>query len=214
MLETNSIQSDKNISNVLMTESSQDKLDGHSKRKIAETLLQESTNFSNDSNTKAQKAQEYLQAADALEKAADAVRIKADQLRKGELEKEDAVKQVAETAGSMIEMPIPKDATPELLKSIANSLEEKAKENRRMADDLLKDSENSKRIANQLQEQADMLSKKDMNLSDLQLKSVQAHNEGLNMVFKKLGVYKLDAEYKQQVAYAQRKEAEQAQRGI
>ena len=47
-----------------------------------------------------------------------------------------------------------------------------------------------------------------MNLSELQLKSGQAHNEGLNIVFKKLGINRLDAEYKEQVAYSQKKESE------
>ncbi len=210
----NSIQSDKNMSNVLTTESAQDKLEGNSKHKIADALLMESNKFSDSSNKQAQKAQEYLQAADALEQAATAVRARADQMRKGQIKEEEKTKKVVEVPGSGVQIPIPKDATPELLEKMAESLEAKAKENRRMADDLLKESEGSKRMANQLQEHADLISKKDMSVSDLQAKSMQAHNEGLNMVFKKLGVYKLDSEYKEQVAYSHQKESDKMQRGI
>lgn len=210
----NSVQSSNNLSTILAVDSAQDKLEGRSQKKIVEELLKESTSFSNDSKAKAEQAREYLSAADSLEKMADAVRVKAEQLRKNEIKKEEAVKEVVEVVGKELEVPIPKNATPELLEQIADSLEARAKEHRQMADDLLKQSEESKRMANQLEEQAKILIKKDMNLSDLELKSAQAHTEGLNLVFKKLGIYKLDAEYKEQVAYAHKKKAEQLERGI
>ncbi|KAF0190422.1 MAG: hypothetical protein FD167_6113, partial [bacterium] len=104
---TSGVQSSNNLSIVFATEGTQDKLEGNSKRKIGEELLKESTNFSNDSKAKAEQAQEYLASANALEKMADAVRAKAQELRNNEINKEEAVKDVDEIAGGKLEMPIP-----------------------------------------------------------------------------------------------------------
>lgn len=209
----NAIQNNKNTSAILATDGVQDKLESDSRRKVGEDLLKESTNYSDNSKAQADKAREYLAAADALEKMADAVRVKAEQLRNNEITKEKAVKEVVHVVGTVLQIPVPKNATPEMLENIAEELEAKAKENRRTADDLLKQSEESSRLAKQLKEQAEIITRKDMNLSDIHMKSAQAHNEGLNMVFKKLGIYRLDAEYKEQIAYSQKKAAEDPSRG-
>ena len=204
----NSAQNNNKVSAILQSDSDYDRLEGNSRKKIAEVLLKESTNYSNNSNAGAEEARQLLGDAEKLEKLAIAVRVKADQLRKKEIDgKDQTVNAVVNTAASLLEMPIPKNATPELLEKIASSLDEKAKDNRRKADELLKQSEESLRIAKQLEEQAGQISRKEMNLSDLDLKSAQAHNEGLNLVFKKLGIYRLDAEYKEQVAYSQKRAA-------
>ena len=190
--------------------------DSDSQKTVAQELLNESTNYSNDSNAKAGQARELLNAASTLESMAQAVRNRAEQLRNGEISKDKAVeeiKKVAQVNGQAIEVPIPKDATPEQLEAFAKALENQAQENRSKADDLLKESENSARIANQLKEQIGLLNKKDMNFSDLNLKSAAAHNEGLKMIFNKLGIFRLDQEYKDQVAYSEKKAQEAGFKG-
>ena len=57
----------------------------------------------------------------------------------------------------------------------------------------------------QLKEQVDLLQKKDMTVSELQFKSASAYNQGLLAVLKKLGIARLDAEYKEQIAYSEAK---------
>lgn len=209
----NTVHNNQQISAILTTDSAQNKLEGNSQKKIAEALLSESENYSLDSNQKKEQAQQYLMAADALEKMADAVRVKAEQLRNNEVNKDDVVKEVVEVVGVVLQMLVPKDATPELLDEIADSLEAKAKENRRMADDLLIHSEKSHELSVKLKEQANLISEKDMNISDLRLRSIVSHNEGLKMIFDKLGIFNLDAQYKEQVAYAERKSKEDLTRG-
>lgn len=210
----NNIDPTKQISAVLASDAASDKLESSSQKRIAETLLKESDGYLQDSSAKQQQAQAYLQAADALEKMAQAVRLKADQLKKGEVEKEDAVKEVEQVVGTALQMPVPKDATPEELEDIADALEEKAKENRIKADDLLKGSEESAKMSNQLKEQASMIAQNDGNISDLRLKSATSQNEGLKMIYDKLGIGKLDSEYKSQVAYSEKKAQEEAQKGV
>lgn len=206
----NSIKNDQSIASILATDSMQDRQEGNAQRNIAETLLKESENYSFDSNHKKEQARQFFIAADALEKMAEAVRKKASELKNNKINKEEAIKEVVEVVGTVLEMPIPKDATPELLDQIADALEEKAKENRRMANDLLIQSEKSLELSGKLKEQAHLISEKDMNLSDIRLKSALFHNEGLKMIFDKLGIFRLDAQYKEQVAYAERKSQEQA----
>ena len=209
----NSIDNNQKVSAILVSNSTDDKLESNSQKKIAEKLLGESSNYSNDSKAKSEQARALLSAADALEKLANAVRVYADQIKTKSTKKEESVKEVVQVPGQALEMPIPKDATPEQLKNIAKDLEDRAKENRRKADDLLIESEKSMGLAKQLKEHAGLIAKNDMKLSDVEWKSGQAHNEGLNMVFKKLGIYRLDAEYKEQVAYAQKRAAQDQLQG-
>lgn len=200
----------KRVNAMLAADTAQDKM--HSNQKIAERLLKESTNYSSDSDAKMQEAQKYLQAAQALEQLAQVVRQRAEELRRGEIDQEKAATTVA-SAAQVLQMPIPKDATPELLEEMANNLEEKAKENRRTADDLIKQAQESRRLAKQLEEQAHIIAKKDMVLSDVDMKTAVAHNEELRLVFIKLGIIKLDSQYKEQVAYGERKANQDLARG-
>lgn len=204
-------RNDKASATVIAADSVQSHLESDNKRKIADDLRSEATTFSSDSKAKAEQARKIQEEAAMLEQAARALRLKADQKKRNEKVNED---KAVEMAATILEITIPKDAPPEMLEELANRLESIAKDKRRQADDLLKQSEESERIAKQLQEHADMLSKKDMSLSDIQLKTAQAHNEGLNLVFKKLGIYKLDAQYKQQVAYSLEKDATDKARKI
>ena len=178
----------------------------NSNQNIAQVLLKESTNFLNDLQAKAQKAREYITVSDDLKKKAAAVRAKADMLRQEKLskeEKEKAVKEIINMLPDDLKLLVPSNASPEVLEKIAHELEERAKDFRTKADDLLKDSEQSGKLARQLQEQANMVNKKNLSFSDLHLKSASAHNQGLLLVLKKLGIAKLDAEYKQQIQSSQ-----------
>ena len=213
MNNLNAINNSQQAAQVLSSDSLDDKLEGNSQKKIAEALLNESENYSSDSNQKKELAHQYFLAANALEKMAEAVRIKADQLRNNEISKEKAVDEITEVAGVVLQMPVPKDATPELLDQIANTLEEKAKENKMKADEFLIQSERSFEMSKKLKEQAGIIGEKDISLSDIRLKSARFHNEGLKMVFDKLGIFQLDSEYKQQVAYAEKKAQEQGRLG-
>ncbi len=181
--------------------------DSDSSKRIANELLKESENYSNDSKEKASQAREYLHAADAFDAMATAVRHKANKLKNNELGNNkdpiEEVKAAMEVPGQVLEFPIPKNATPEELDSLADALENKAKENRRKADELLKQSEDSARLAKQLEEQISKLSKKGIGLSDLDAKLASGHSEGLNLVYKKLGINRLDNEYKDQIAASQ-----------
>ena len=175
----------------------------HSNQNLAQILLKESTNFLNDSQAKSEKAQEYIKVSDDLKKKAAAVRVKADSLRRQKLSGEEKAKIVKDIIGMLpddLKLLVPSNASPEVLDKIAHELEERAKEFRTKADDLLKDSEHSDKLAKQLKEQSNLINKKDFNISDLHLKSALAHNQGLLLVLKKLGIAKLDAEYKNQVA--------------
>ncbi len=177
-------------------------------KNLSQILLKESTNYLNDSQAKAEKAREYMDASKKLESMATAVRIKADKLRQKKLsekERTDAVKEVIDMLPDELKMLVPSNASPEVLDKIAHELESRAKDFRTRADDLLKDSETSDKLGKQLIEQANQVNKKDLNISDLHLKSGAAHNQGLLLVLKKLGIAKLDAEYKEQVAYSQSK---------
>lgn len=204
----------KTASAIIAGDSIQDKLESNQQRRIGETLLRESDNYSFDSNKKKEQAQSYLQAADALEKMAEAVRQKANQVKSGEVKKENALQEVEQVVGVALQMPVPQNATPEELEDIADALEEKAKENRMKADDLLKQSEELEKISKQLKEQANMIAGKDMNISDLRLKSALSHNEGLKKIYDKLGVHRLDEDYKSQVAYAEKRAQDEAQKGV
>ncbi len=179
-----------------------------SSRNLSQVLLRESNSYLNESQEKAEKAREYMEVSEDLIKKAAAVRAKASSLRQGKLSKEErigAVKEIIEMLPDNLKVLVPVNADPEVLDRIADELESRAKEFRTKADDLLKDSERSDKLAKQLIEQANMVSKKELKISDLYLKSASAHNEGLLLVLKKLGVAKLDAEYKEQIAYSQSK---------
>ena len=200
-----------NISNEIKDLNSVSAMDGtedllnksNSNKNLAQILLKESTNFLNDSQAKAQKAQEYIKVSDDLKKKAAAVRVKADSLRRQKLSEEEKAKIVKDIINMLpddLKLLVPSNASPEVLDKIAHELEERAKEFRTKADDLLKDSEHSDKLAKQLKEQSNLINKKDFNISDLHLKSASAHNQGLLLVLKKLGIAKLDAEYKNQVA--------------
>lgn len=202
----------KNEIRVMSVNSNQDKLDSHSNKKMAEELLQESSKYATDSNEKKEQAQKYLQVAQALEKMADAVRLKAQQLRSGEIAKDKAVEEVAAVVEAVLQMPVPKNATPELLEQIADELESRAKESRTKAEDLMKDSRKSLELSLEMQERAESIVQKELNLTDLNLKSIISRTEGLKMVFEKLGVFKLDSMYRQQVSDAQKKAHEKSQR--
>ena len=180
----------------------------NSNKNLSQILLKESTNYLNDSQAKAEQAHEYMKVSDDLKKMANSVRAKADKLRQGKLSEEEkakAVKEVINMLPDELKMLVPSNASPEVLDKIANELESRAKDFRTRADDLLKDSEQSGKVSKQLIEQANQVNKKELNISDLQLKSGVAHNQGLLLVLRKLGVAKLDAEYKEQVAYSQSK---------
>ena len=200
---------------VVAADSAQDRQESNTQQRVAEDLLKESTNYSNNSKAQAEEAQRYIQAANALEQAANLLRLKAEQMRKGEIEEERAIEEVKQAIGALGEeyqIPIPKDATPEILESMAKALEDRAKENRIKAEDLLIKSEENAKLAKQLQEQSELLSRKEMNLTDLQMKAAQAHNEGLRLVLTLLGIGQLDAEYKEQVVYSVKAEEEATRR--
>jgi ribosomal protein L17 len=201
-------QNNKNLSTVLAADSVKSDFQGSDQRKLGEDLIKESLKHAGDSQAQAEKARDYLNAADNLERMAKAVRSQAKRIKENDVKPEDAVKQISEVFGNQVQMPLPKDATPEQLESIADDLEAKAKENRRIADDLLKDSEHKEALSLKLKEQAMLMVKKETGADSLRMKSVTAHNEGLSMVFKKLGIYNVDMQYKEQVAYASRKASE------
>ncbi len=175
----------------------------NSNSNLAQILLKESTNYQNDSQAKAEKARDYIRVSDDLKKKAISVRVKADLLRQNKLGKEEkaqAVKEIINLLPDDLKLLVPSNASPEVLDKIADELEARASDFRRKADDLLKDSEGSDKLSKQLKEQANLLNKKDMKVSDLQLKSASAYNQGLLLVLKKLGIAKLDNEYRQQLA--------------
>jgi len=201
-------QNNKNLSTVLAADSVKTDFQGSDQRRLGEDLIKESLKHAGDSQAQAEKARDYLNAADNLERMAKAVRSQAKRIRENDVKPEDAVKHISEVFGNQVQMPLPKDATPEQLESIADDLEAKAKENRRIADDLLKDSEHKEQLSLKLKEQAMLVVKKETGADDLRMRSVTAHNEGLSMVFKKLGIYNVDMQFKEQVAYASRKASE------
>jgi len=202
---------DKAASAIIASDSVQSHLESDNKKKLADDLRSEATVFSNDSKSKAEQARKIQEEAAVLEQAARALRLKADQKKRNEEVDED---KAIEMAASVLGIVIPKDAPPEMLEELADRLEAIAKDKRRQADDLLQQSEESERIAKQLQDHADMFSKKELGSLDFQSKLAQAHNEGLGLVFKKLGIYKLDAQYKQQVAYSLEKDASDKTRNV
>ena len=170
---------------------------------IANILLKESKNYTSDSQAKFQKAQQYLQTSKDLEQLARAVRDKARTLKNKQASEEEKAKSMKEIISSLpqeLTIFVPPNSSPEVLERIADELMTKAKDFRTKADDLLKDSETSDKLGKQLREQAHLLDKKEISLSDLQFKAASAHNEGLLLTLKKLGIAKLDAEYKEQVS--------------
>lgn len=180
-------------------------------RQIAENLLKESASCLMGSNEKREQAQQYLQAADALEKMAEAVRQKAQKVRNGELDKDQAVEEVSAVIQGVLEFPLSKDMPPNVLDEIADRLDDQARKNRIIADDLLQDAESLDSKSVKLKEQAEKVIQKDMSFfSDLGMKSIVSRNEGLKFVYEKLGIFRIDEQYRQQVAYAEQKSQEQA----
>ena len=172
-------------------------------KNIAHVLLKESTHYTNDSQAKAQQAQQYLRASKDLESLARAVRDKARSLKQKNISEEEKTKLLKELIASLpqeLSVLVPQNASEEVLEQIADELLRRAKDFRNKADDLLKDSEESEKIAKQLKEQATLYGKRDISVSEFQLKAASAHNEGLLLVLKKLGIAKLDAEYKKQIS--------------
>ncbi len=190
-------------------ENSQDILNkSNSNKNVAQILLKESTNYQNDSQAKSERAKEYIKVSNDLKQKANAVRAKANELRSTKASKEEKAKAAKEVISMLpddLKMLVPTNASPEVLDKIADELESRSKDFRMKADDLLKDSENSDKLSKQLKEQAGMLDKKNWNISDLHLKSASAHNQGLLLVLRKLGIAKLDTEYKEQIASGQSK---------
>ena len=177
----------------------------NSNNNLAQVLLKESTSYENDSQAKAQKAREYIQLSNDLKQKAIAVRLKASLIRQGKLSKEEktqAVKDIISVLPDNLKLLVPLNASPEVLDKIAHELEERAKHFRTKADDLLKDSEESGRLSKQLKRQSGLINRRDLKVSDLRFQFALAHNQGLLLILKKLSIAKLDAEYKEQVAYA------------
>ncbi len=200
----NSLEKSKTISSIDSSKSLLDK-DSDSSKRLAADLLKESDRYSADSQGKGEQAREYLHAADVFDAMAKAVRDKANQLRNNEINSDSAVeevKNIVQVPGQTLEFPIPKDATPEDLEQIASALEKKAQDNRRKADELLMQSEESARFAKELKGQVDRLSRKEA-ASDMDSEIASGHNKGLDLVFKKLGINRLDNEYKEQVALSE-----------
>lgn len=194
---------DKQIQNIAAVDGNQKKFESDDQKEIANKLLKESEGYSESSKEKAEEAKKYVEAAQALEQMANAVRARASLLKNKEIDevkKKEIIKEISEVVGNKLEFPVPKDASPELLEQIADTLEAKAKENRLKADDLLISSEQDEKLSKQLKEQAGILKKKNLDFSDLDLKSKVAHNEGLSKILKMMGVARLDAEYRDQLA--------------
>ena len=200
--------STQGVTSVLESQSTCDQSEGDKQRHIAKELLKESHNFAGESKEKTEQAQRLIQAADALEKIANMLRAYAQGIKNGEIEKDKAIEEVSKAVEAVLQVPIPKDATPEMLLDMAEKYDHKAKENRTKADELLVQAEEAHSLSVQLEKQVGMLNRKDMNLNELSFKQAAAHSEGLSMVYKKLGIYKLDAEYKSQVEYSQKKAKE------
>ena len=180
----------------LLNQSRQDK-------DLSVILLKESTKYGSDSQAKAQQAQQYLKASKDLESLARAVRDKARSLKQKNISEEEKVKSLKELMASLpqeLSILVPPNASVEVLDQIADELLRRARDFRCKADDLLKDSEESEKISKQLKDQATLYGKRDISISDLQLKAASAHNEGLLLVLKKLGIAKLDSEYKKQIS--------------
>ena len=190
-----------------------DNLDSYTPRRIAEELLKESGCYGVDAQKKREQAHEYLHAADGLEKLARAVRLKARQLRSGKITEEEAlnaVKNIIEQ--SKLQILLPKNITPRELLQIAHQLEQKAKEFRIKAQNLIKDAHQDEHFSRQLKQQAEKILTRESHHSGLSLMSILSRNEGLKFVLEKLGVLKLDAQYKQQIEYSERKSLDEGAR--
>ena len=180
----------------------------NSQKNISQILLKESTSYQNDSQEKAKQAREYAQVSNDLKQKANAVRARANFLRQKGISEEEKLNHTKEIIGMLPEqmkMLVPRNASPEVLDKIADELESRAKQFRQKSDDLLQESEAQQKFGNQLKEQPDVLQIKDTSASELQFKSASAYNQGLLAVLKKLGIARLDAEYKDQIAYSESK---------
>ena len=204
----NIVNNTQKVASVLENQDLNDKFEGNKQKLGSQDLLNESHNLAGESKQKTEEAQKLLHAAGALEKIANTLRTHAQGVQNGETEKDRSIQEVSKAHEAVLQVPIPKDATPETLLDMAEKYERKAKDNRARADDLLIQAEEAHSMSTQLEKHAGMLNKKDMKLNELSFKQALAHNEGLNMVFKKLGIYKLDTEYKAQVQYAEKKAKE------
>ena len=208
MATVNPVESNKNEIQILNASSTDDKHESLSKTNIAEELLKESDKYDCDSNSKKELARQYLHAAHALERLAVAVRLKAQQLKNGKITQEQAVNAVSKAVQEQLNFPVPKNATFELLEQIAKELDKKAKQNRDKSKDLMDEANKSSILSKQLRKQAEKIIQKEFNFSGIVLRSIISKNEGLKWVLEKLGVYKLDAQYKEQITYAEKKTQE------
>lgn len=218
MTSINPIDKNQKVAALTADASTQDKLQSEAHKKVAEALLKESTSYSNDAGAKEEKARELITIANQLEQKAAEIRRLAEKYktRQAKAEEVNAVNLIADSH-QITDIPIPKDASPDLiveyLGKIADRLEAKAKEHREKADEMLKEAEQFSRLSSQLKDQAQFVSKKEENLSDTRLQSIVSKNEKLRLVMQKLGIMSLDSEYKEQVAYSERKAQEFAQKG-
>ena len=72
----NSISKEPILASTSVNDSLNKEYDSESHKQIAIQLMKESESYQHDSNQKSEQAREYLKAADALEKMAQAVRAK------------------------------------------------------------------------------------------------------------------------------------------
>ena len=209
----NSVDS-TNEMKVLTSNALKDKLEGKSYKVIAEELFKESERQYLVADQKRELGAQYHEAAQALDDLANTIRLKAKLLREGKITSLEAVSHVSEATKNILEFPIPRDATPEILEKIADRLQEKAVAYRQKANDLVKDAEESRDVSRELKEQAEDLMEREFEISEFQMKSIVSRNEGLKIVFDKLSVFKVDSEFRSQVAYSQSKREEKIQRGL
>lgn len=178
------------------------------RKQLAHQLMKESDEYASSSKLKQEEAQANLHAADALMQASHSVKNLADQMRKEELDdvsKIEKINEVNNNTKDVLEFPIPKDATPELLDQIAKTLEERSMALRKKADDLLKDSEQDEELSKKLKEQSKVAEKKEGNISSFEERSISSKNNWMVKTSKMLSVLKLDNEYKQQIVAAEQK---------
>ena len=211
--ELNSVESTNEIK-VLSANALKDRLESHGYKTVAEELLKESERQYLAADQKKELATQYFEASQALNDLVNNLRQKASLLRQGKITRQEALSCLTEATKNIIEFPIPRDATPEILEQIANKLEDKAKEYRRKAEDLMEDAEVTKDESLRLKEQANELFEKEFEISELDMKSAISKNIGLKIVFDKLSLFKVDSEFRNQVAYSQNKAQGKIQRGL
>ena len=215
MTTINSADNNIKVSAIAASDSAQNQLESNKQQKITEVLQKESEVHITDTQSKKEQAREHADLAKQLKEKADEIKRLADKIKNSGVNAESvqavqAVKLIAEQH-NITDIPIPKNASPEkiaeYLGEIAKRLELLASDHRRKADELLAAAEESARLANQLKDQVQQMKQNNEDPSDLTMKSIVARNEKFNMVFKKLGIYDVDKQYKEQIAYSEKKKA-------